>query len=101
MQLARVIGTVVATQKHPALRGIKLLMVQPLDDNLQAAGEPFVAIDAVRAGPGDLVALTLSRESCYALPDPFAPIDAAITGIVDQVNTETTGILDREEIFQP
>ncbi|RME46765.1 MAG: ethanolamine utilization protein EutN, partial [Chloroflexi bacterium] len=56
MQLARVIGTVVATIKYEGLEGIKFLIVQPLDKHQQPAGEPVVTADGVAmAGPGELV----------------------------------------------
>jgi ethanolamine utilization protein EutN len=86
MQLARVIGTVVATVKSPGLEGIKLLVVQPLDRHLVAKGEPLVAADAVAAaGPGDLVTIVAAREAAQALPERFVPVDHAILGIVDEV----------------
>jgi ethanolamine utilization protein EutN len=85
MKLARVIGTVVATRKDKSLDDLKILMIQPLDEKLESSGEPAAAIDTVQAGYGDLVYYTLARESSLALPEPFAPVDAAITGIVDQV----------------
>lgn len=75
-------------------------MIQPLDEKLQNSGEAVAAIDTVQAGYGDLVYYTLARESTLALPDPFAPVDAAITGIVDQVNVEDTGIKDKQDIFE-
>lgn len=86
MQLARVIGTVVATVKYAGLEGVKLLMVQPLDKYQQPVGEPAVAADGVAmAGPGELVYTVASREAALALPETFVPVDLAITGIVDEV----------------
>ncbi|MFQ5340924.1 MAG: EutN/CcmL family microcompartment protein [Anaerolineae bacterium] len=86
MQLARVIGTVVATIKYEGLEGIKLLIVQPLDKHQEPAGQPVVAADAVAmAGPGELVYVVASREAALALPETFVPVDHAIVGIVDQV----------------
>ena len=87
MYLGRVIGTVVATRKYPGLEGIKLLMVEPLDDQLARAGDPHVAVDATyTAGPQDLVYLVGSREAALALEETFVPVDAAIVGIVDHVS---------------
>jgi microcompartment protein CcmK/EutM len=109
MKLARVIGTVVATKKDDSIRDLKILMIQPLDEKLNNSGEPAAAIDTVQAGYGDLVYITLARESSMAtlaressmaLPEPFAPVDAAITGIVDQVNIEDQGIKDKDKIFE-
>ena len=86
MQLARVIGTVVATVKAPGLEGVKLLVIQPLDRALRPNGSQLVAADAVHmAGPGELVYFVAAREAAQAMPDPFVPVDHAIVGIVDAV----------------
>jgi ethanolamine utilization protein EutN len=86
MQLGRVAGTVVATVKVPGLEGVKLLIVQPLDESLRPAGRSVVAADAVHmAGPGELVYFVASREAAEALEPRFVPVDHAIVGIVDQV----------------
>ena len=88
MKFARVIGTVVATQKYQDLEGIKFLVVQPLDEDLEPAGMHEVAADATaQAAPGELVFMVASREGAQALPETFVPVDLAITGIVDQVST--------------
>jgi ethanolamine utilization protein EutN len=84
VQLARVIGTVVATVKAPGLDGIRLLIVQPLTRKLEPVGTAIVAADAVHmAGPGELVYFVSAREAAEALEDRFAPVDHAIVGIVD------------------
>ncbi len=86
MQLARVIGTVVATRKYVGLQGIKFLVVQPLTKQQLPLGEPVVAADATaQAGPGELVFIVGSREAAQALPETFVPVDHAIVGIVDDV----------------
>lgn len=85
MYLGRVIGTVVAERKVEGLDGIKLLVVQPLNHRREPAGEPIVAADTVRAGPGELVYLTQAREAAQALENAFVPVDAAIIGIVDEL----------------
>lgn len=88
MYLGRVIGTVVATRKYQGLEGVKLLVVEPLDDVYRKTGDAQVAADATRqAGPGDLVYLVGSREAALALEETFVPVDAAIVGIVDQVTS--------------
>ncbi len=86
MELARVIGTVVATRKVPGLAGVKLLLVEPLDERLVVAGDPFVACDSTQAGPGDVVHWIGGREAALALRVHFVPVDASIVGIVDDVN---------------
>jgi len=86
MNLARVIGTVVATTIYPGLEGVRLLIVQPLDRRLVARGRPVVAADGVAmAGPGELVAVVASREASLALPGLPGPVDHAVTAIVDAV----------------
>lgn len=88
MQLARVIGTVVATTKSAGLEGVRLLVVQPLDRHQQPSGTPVVAADAVHmAGPGELVYVIAAREAALAMPEPFVPVDHAIVGIVDAVTS--------------
>ena len=87
MQLARVIGTVVATEKAAGLEGVRLLVIQPLDKHETPSGEPVVAADAVNmAGPGELVYFVSSREAAEALEPRFVPVDHAIVGIVDDVH---------------
>jgi ethanolamine utilization protein EutN len=87
MQLARVMGTVVATQKYEGLQGIKFLIVQPLSKQQQPVGDPVIAADATaQAGPGELVFIVGSREAAQAMPITFVPVDHAIVGIVDDVD---------------
>jgi microcompartment protein CcmK/EutM len=88
MQLARVIGTVVATRKDENLAGIKLLVVQPLTPAREAAGRPLVAVDAVGAGVGEEVFFVRGKEASFPFYPVEAPVDAGIVGIVDHWNTE-------------
>jgi ethanolamine utilization protein EutN len=90
MQLARVIGTLVATRKYQGLEGVKFLIVQPLDREQQPDGQPVVAADGTaQAGPGELVFVIASREAALALPEKFVPVDHAIVGIVDEVDVKS------------
>jgi ethanolamine utilization protein EutN len=87
MQFARVIGTLVATNKVKGLEGVKFLVVQPLDKHRQPVGAPEIAADGTaQAGPGELVFVIQSREAALALPEWFVPVDMAIVGIVDEVD---------------
>ena len=86
MNLGKVIGTVVSSQKVESLEGVKLLIVQPLDEDLKPAGTPVVACDSQQAGPGQIVTYIGGREASLPLPDPFNPSDATITSIVDEVD---------------
>ncbi|MFL6275804.1 MAG: EutN/CcmL family microcompartment protein [Blastocatellia bacterium] len=85
MQLARVIGTVVATVKNELLEGRKLLVIQPLDASLQAAGKPMVAIDSVGAGTGEIVFWCRGKEASFPFMPVEVPTDCTIVGIVDSV----------------
>jgi ethanolamine utilization protein EutN len=89
MQLARVIGTVVATVKHGALAGRKLLLIQPVTRDGEARGRPLVAVDAVGAGVTETVYWCRGHEASLAFAaqgfNPEVPTDAAIVGIVDEI----------------
>ena len=94
MFLARVTGSVVASQKVGSMTGHKLLTVEPLRvdpakrDNLTGVGRTFVVIDAVGAGQGEMV-LIVQGSSARMLPEAEKlPVDAAIIGIVDRVDVE-------------
>jgi ethanolamine utilization protein EutN len=87
MLLGRVIGTVVPCIVTPGLEGVPMLIVQPLDKNLQPKGNALVAADSTRmAGPGELVSYEGGREAAMALEQTFVPVDHAIIAIVDGVN---------------
>ena len=86
MQLARVLGSVVATEKAAGLEGVRFLVIQPLDKHQEPTGHTVVAADAVHmAGPGELVYFVSSREAAEAMPERFVPVDHAVVGIVDHV----------------
>ena len=86
MLFARVTGTVVATEKVPAWKGSRLLLVEACDSSGKPTGaRPFVAVDLVSAAPGQFVFVVRGREAAVALDNPDNPADAAITGIVDHV----------------
>ncbi len=88
MYLAKVIGTVVATEKYIGLEGSKLLLIRALDRHGALKGGPIVACDQAQAGEGDTVYCVSSREASHAMPERFVPVDAAIVGIVDQIDRE-------------
>lgn len=95
MELARVLGTVVCERKYQGLEGVKLLMVQPLDESLRATGEPFIVADRFSAGVGQVVWWVGGREAALALPETFVPVDAAVVAIADHVYAR--GTLSRPE----
>ena len=86
MIIARVIGDVVATQKHPSHEGRKILLVQPLDLDGQDRGDAVLALDAVDAGVGDRVLVVQEGWSAMtAVGRPQTPIDMAVIGVVDTI----------------
>ena len=87
MLLGKVIGTLVACEVYEGLRGVPLLVVQPLTKSCAAKGEPIVCADSTSmAGPGELVYYEGGREAALALRETFVPVDHTIVGIVDDVH---------------
>jgi microcompartment protein CcmK/EutM len=86
MQIAKVVGTVVSTQKHRKFEGAKLLLVQPLNIDDTPRGNALLAVDGVGAGVDEKVLVVLEgRAAGEALGKKGAPVDAAIVGIIDTV----------------
>jgi ethanolamine utilization protein EutN len=89
MQLARVVGTLVATQKHHKFEGAKLLLVQPLTLDDLPRGPVLLATDAVGAGVHEKVLIVLDgRAASDAMGRRGTPVDAAVIGIVDEVDLD-------------
>ena len=88
MKLGKVTGRVVSTVKVPSFEGIKLMLVQPLDEKLEKVGDPIVAFDTIQSGVGDLVYYETSKEAGRVLETLMNPCDAAIMGIVDNLSVE-------------
>jgi ethanolamine utilization protein EutN len=87
MLLGRVIGTLVACEVYEGLRGVPLLVVQPLSKSCDPQGEPIVCADSTSmAGPDELVYYEAGREAAMALRETFVPVDHTIVGIVDDVH---------------
>ena len=87
MQICRVVGTVVSTQKNRKLEGAKLLLVQPLTLEGQPRGVALIAIDSVGAGIGERVLVVIEGKAAGdALRRKAAAVDAAVIGIVDVVD---------------
>ena len=93
MQIGRVIGTVVATQKHPKFEGAKLLLVQPLTLEDTPRGPALLAVDAVGAGVHEKVLVVIEgRAAAEAVGRKGTPVDAAIIGIVDRVDLDERSV---------
>lgn len=87
MTLGRVIGTVVATRKDERLVGFKLQIVEAIDLDLRPTGAFSVAVDAVGAGPGEIVLTSAGSSARLTQVTKDRPVDAVIVGIVDAVET--------------
>jgi microcompartment protein CcmK/EutM len=86
MQIGKVIGTVVATQKHRKFDGAKLLLVQPLNADDTPRGTAVLAVDGAGAGVGEKVLVVMEgRAAGETLGRKAAPVDAAVVGIIDTV----------------
>ena len=95
MLFGRVKGSAVCTLKYPGTKGLKLLVVQPLNKRLEPVGALQVAADVVDAGPGDLCVMVRSREAALAMPDvKFVPVDLALVGVVDELEVRPDGEFD-------
>jgi microcompartment protein CcmK/EutM len=85
--LGRVVGTVVATRKERRLEGFKLQVVETVGLDLEPTGAFTVAVDAVGAGPGEIVLTAAGSSARLTGPTQDKPVDAVILAIVDTVET--------------
>ena len=83
MQLAKVVGSVVATRKEESLSGLKLLLVRPVDEEGREGATVLVAADAVGAGPGEVVLIAAGSSARQTLATDKRPVDAVVMAIVD------------------
>lgn len=90
MQLAKVVGTVVATQKETTLDGLKLLLVRPVDEGGREAGNPLVAADAIGAGIDEIVLIAAGSSARQTRLTDKRPVDAVVMAIVDSVSVAET-----------
>jgi ethanolamine utilization protein EutN len=89
VQLARVLGTVVAAHKDPGLDAVTLLVIQPLSAERKPQGKPLVAVDSIGAGEREEVFYVRGREAAFPFEPRQVPTDAAIVGIVDPRSART------------
>lgn len=96
MQLARVIGSVVSTRKAEGLMGLKLLVAVPVDmDTMEEKGAPFVTVDTVGAGEGEIIMWAGGSSSRQTDLTSGKPVDSAIIGIVDYVDIAHRRVYDK------
>ncbi len=85
MKIALVIGSTVSTIKDEVIRGRKLLIVQNTDIAGKPTGDPYIAVDTVSAGTGDLVMVTDGSSARFTSQTNNAPVDAVIVGVIDSL----------------
>ena len=88
MQIAKVVGDVVATRKDENLTGLKLLLLQPLTPEGEPVGRTLIAVDAAGAGVGERVFFVRGKEASFPFYPAEPPVDAGIVGIVDHWTVE-------------
>jgi len=98
VQLARVVGRVVATVKQDTLTSVSLQWIQPISTAGADVGKPIVAVDRIGVGPDEIIYFITSREAALTLDNTFAAVDAGIVGKVDWVNVAGGRRLCAEDI---
>lgn len=88
MLIARVIGSTVSTVKDEKLTGRKLLLVRQTDETGVPVGKPFVAVDTVDAGVGDLVLTAAGSSARQTTITKDTPVDAVIMAVIDSLEVE-------------
>lgn len=87
MIIAKVVGTIVSTIKHPAFHSWKLLLVQPMHLPGEKPDDAFIAVDAAHAGVGDTVLVCQEGNSTrQVIGNPIAPVRSSIIAIIDSVS---------------
>ncbi|MCL2368302.1 MAG: EutN/CcmL family microcompartment protein [Oscillospiraceae bacterium] len=97
MQICRVVGTVVSTNKTEKLAGMKLLLVRPIDlDTMEEKGGLVVSIDTVGAGEGEVVMVVAGSSSRQTQVTDAKPVDNSIVAIIDHIDLGQTRIFDKQ-----
>ncbi|HLP91627.1 MAG TPA: EutN/CcmL family microcompartment protein [Nostocaceae cyanobacterium] len=100
MQVAKVRGTVVSTQKDPSLRGVKLLMLQLVDENGDLLPEYEVAADTVGAGVDEWVLVSRGSAARQVLGNEQRPLDAAVVAIIDTIHLADRLIYSKKDEYK-
>ncbi|MCF6366931.1 MAG: EutN/CcmL family microcompartment protein [Bacteroidales bacterium] len=87
MKLGKVLGRVVSTVKVDSFEGLTLLLIQPVNEKKENTGDPIVAVDTIHSNIGQVIYYETSKEASMVI-DFMNPCDAAIVGIVDEINLE-------------
>ncbi|MBI9067926.1 MAG: EutN/CcmL family microcompartment protein [Salinivirgaceae bacterium] len=88
MKFGKVLGRVVSTVKVESFEGLKLLLVQPINEKKENTGDPIVAVDTIQCGIGEFVYYETSREAAQVIESKMNPCDTAIMGIIDEMMLE-------------
>ncbi len=94
MLLGKVVGKVWSTRKESRITGLKLLIVQPLDQSQNPYGNVLIAGDQIGAGIGELVVVVQGSSARTAIPEQELPVDAVVIGIIDNIDLD-------EKQYQP
>jgi carbon dioxide concentrating mechanism protein CcmL len=100
MQIAKVRGTVVSTQKDPSLRGVKLLLLQMVDEEGRILPEYEVAADSVGAGVDEWVLFSRGSAARQVLGNEQRPVDAAVVAIIDTIHVEDRLIYSKKDQYR-
>ena len=88
MLIAKVIGTTVSTIKDEKLTGRKLLLCQQTDESGKGIGKPYVAVDTVSAGVGDLVLTASGSSARQTTITKDRPVDAVVMAVIDSLEVD-------------
>jgi len=86
MKFGKIIGRVVSTQKVASFEGLKLVLVQPLNEQLKSVGDALVAVDTLQSDIGQIIYFETSKEASRIIEREMNPCDAAVMGIIDDIN---------------
>jgi carbon dioxide concentrating mechanism protein CcmL len=100
MQIARVLGTIVSTQKEPSLTGVKFLLLQILDQEGQPLPEYEVAADSIGAGIDEWVLVSRGSAARQIPRGEQRPVDAAVIAIIDSINARDRLIYSKREQYR-
>lgn len=100
MQIAKVRGTVVSTQKEPSLRGVKFLLLQFLDEEGQLLPKYEVAADTVGAGIDEWVLVSRGSAARQVDNGNTRPIDAMVVGIIDTVSVDNQVLYSKKDQYR-
>lgn len=100
MQVAKVRGTVVSTQKDPSLRGVKLLLLQLVDEDGNILPQYEVAADSVGAGVDEWVLVSRGSAARKVVGNEQRPLDAVVVAIIDTIHVEDRMIYSKKDQYR-